>query len=160
MGLYWSLIRDYDRAGFSRFLYQLKLQVKTHKDPGAVVARQLHCGSGHPFAPMMRFLARHLRVEVNQHGDIIRNTRHLIDSVSKVRVDSSCILVKLDIKDFFMSGRHVDLVGAVSACFSDSYGRMLADVTKFLLAHQYINDGGSCTKLWLDQAWVAFTQEN
>ena len=148
IGLNFALIRDLQRAGFKRFLYRLKLQVKTHKAPGKIVARQLHCGSNHPFAPMMRFLGRYLRAEVNKHGHIIRNTRHLIESLSKIRIGSMCTLVKLDIKDFFMSGRHDDLVRAVEKCFTDDFGRTLAAVTRFLLANQYIDNEAEGSELF------------
>lgn len=70
----------------------------------------------------------------------IRNTKHLVHSLRNLKVGANCYLVKLDIKGFFVSGRHDDLRNTIANLFTGAYGRMLADVTAFLLAHQFVEE--------------------
>jgi len=54
----------------------------------------------------MRYIARVLRIVLSKTSHIIRDTAHLLEMLKAVPVGPNDRLVKIDVKDFFMSGRH------------------------------------------------------
>lgn len=83
--------------------------IKTHKPIGEVVPRLLHTSPAHAWAPGMRYIARILRLALRNQSHILRDTKHLLASLSCIQVEPADRLIKIDVKDFFMSGRHAAL---------------------------------------------------
>ena len=85
------------------------MRVKTHKDSGEVVRRIVHANSRSPFKPGARLVAKWLRPGIRIMSHLIRDSDHLVELLKVSRIPLGHRLVKIDIKDFVMSGSPSDL---------------------------------------------------
>ena len=66
----------------------------------------------------------------------------MVRALKNTRATSDTILVKLDIKDFYVVGEHNTLATHVANLFTDpSLRSLVMDVTYFLLSNQYVRMG-------------------
>ena len=110
--------------------------MKAHKDPGAVVPRVVHgCGS-YPFEGLGKWVSRRIRLLLKDMGDqhLVTSTTQFKEEAEKVELSLCIVLAKMDIKDFFLTGKASALLQAV---FGDSIKtlnasrRLLHDVLEF-----------------------------
>jgi len=88
----------------------LDCTIKTHKSAGEVVPRLLHKAPSHSWAPAMRWVAQSLRKAMCKYTHIVRDTRHLLELLANKCFAPEDRLMKVDVKDFFMSGQHEQLL--------------------------------------------------
>ena len=105
------------QLGSTDFTCSILSTVKTHKGPGQVSLRIIHAAPRHFMNPGMRWVATHLKEFIKQQPHILRDSDHLLAQIRQVRVPKTAKLVKFDIKDFFMSGKHQQLADLASSCF-------------------------------------------
>ena len=134
------LLSDY-RTGKQTAKSFLDLTIKTHKPQGEVAPRAIHSSATHPFAPGMRWLSHELRKHL-QHTHLIRDTRDLIRLLSSRPVPHDHVLVKIDIKDFFMSGQLPDLIDICSQYFDPAVREAGISMLRAVLYNQYISIPG------------------
>ena len=115
---------------------------KTHKDPGQVVLRQLHCSKEHPWAPAMRYVRECIGKKLKQHQHILKNSIHLKTLLEATTVSQSSRLLKIDIKDFFMSGTHRHLLRRVSRCAPSGAQQSFDDLVWCILHNQFVRVPG------------------
>ena len=81
---------------------------------------------------------------------ILFETNDLIKMLPNVKADDSDILVKIDVSDFFLSGKHHDVVDAcVLDWKNDKKKPLIIDTLWFLLMQQYVASPGVLKgRLW------------
>ena len=92
------------------FVATLKATIKTHKDPGEVVPRALHTAPSHPFASLMRLISDELDGRMRGECHLLKDTFDLKRKLSGFRLPVGHKLIKIDVKDFFMSGTAKELI--------------------------------------------------
>ena len=115
---------------------------KSHKDPGQVVLRQLHCSTEHPWAPAMRYVRECIGKKLKQQKHIVKNSIHLKALLETITVSRSSRLLKIDIKDFFMSGSHRHLLRRVSRCAPAGAQQSFEDLVWCILHNQFVRVPG------------------
>ena len=98
------------RRGGRSLCSKLQATVKTHKPAGSVGLRAIHSSVEHFMGPGMRWVAKILGDTLRCLPHVLRDTDHLLQSLSSVVVPADAILLKFDIKEFFMSGKHKQLI--------------------------------------------------
>jgi hypothetical protein len=136
--LYRALAHDVRHSGIKGIFSGFNLLVKTHKDDGDVVCRQIHTCHQSPLRPGMRWISETLRPGLLQLPFLVKNTRDLLDQVELARIDISDKFVKLDIKDYFMSGVHSDIVKASSELVGLETRPAFSMMLQCILRNQYI----------------------
>ena len=98
--LFRSLMSDVTHASEGDLVGHVKLKVKTHKESGAVVCRQLHASTRHPMKPGMRWIAKILRQKLDSLPHLAKNTDAVINTLKSTYVYPDDRLLKIDVKDF------------------------------------------------------------
>ena len=119
------------------FLAKLGLQVKTHKAPGDVGVRNLHCCSDFPLEGLARWLTETFVAAVpSQH--LLRDSIQARDHIHGMQVTVDAKLATLDIKDFFMSGDAHQLLADCTDAFVGAIRTLVSEVLCLLLDSQYV----------------------
>ena len=117
----------------------LEVTCKSHKHPGEVVCRNIHGGGRWPLAGVGAWLTRHLRKITRSLPHILTSSADLVKKLHCLQLPPCCKLVKIDIKDFFLTGTPAELARAVSSLFDNVRERELVrDAILLLTEHQYI----------------------
>ena len=147
-----STISDTRNTWFSRF----SGTVKTHKT--VVVMRPLHTSSNHCLGGLTAWIDKDLSSVLKTIAHLCGSSRHVIDGLNKLdSLPSSAVLIKMDLKDFFLDGDHVCIIEACKQLIDEAFalGHCLpclkADsqfdnttfirVLEFVLHHQYVDAG-------------------
>ena len=69
-----------------------------------------HCSSQSPLKPRMRYLSLCLRQALRSLDHLLRNSSHLVEQLQRVQISGNDMFWKIDIKDYFLSRNHADLV--------------------------------------------------
>jgi hypothetical protein len=92
----------------------LSMQVKTHKPDGAVKCRLLHNGSVCFSKPLGYWLAALISPIVRRLPTLAFSSRHVIQMLRATKVGEDDLLLRIDLKDFYLTGAHASMVEAVS----------------------------------------------
>ena len=133
------------RNGSRRFHSQILCTVKTHKPPGSVGLRIIHSSVRNMFVPAMRYISSLLRPHLDPLTHLVRDSDDLISQMSKVVVPPSAMMVKFDIKDFYMSGEHSTILSSVAKFFPEGMRTCLEELTALILHNQYVATAGDKT---------------
>ena len=107
----------------------LKLLCKTHKPAGEVSFRNVHAAGGYASAGLSRWLMGRLDPSLKLWPHILFQTSDLFPMLKNVVATDQDILIKLDVRDFFLSGSHEDVVSACTSHIGHSSDKHLtADV--------------------------------
>jgi hypothetical protein len=123
--------------------------IKTHKEPGNMTARIIHNCTASPLSGIGKWVNNILFAAMKHHKHIVKSSSQLINLVRDVRIDSEVILLKLDIKNFYMDAPHEGLIEhTVSALDSDStfshaQRSTFKGILQFLLTNQYVRHRGA-----------------
>ena len=101
---------------------QLSMAVKTHKVQSEVVDRAIHSNSNSPFRPAYRWISHHIRKSTANVPHLLQNSQDLAKLIGRTFIFSGRMLMKIDVKDYFMSGEQPDLVSS-STSISPEYIR-------------------------------------
>ena len=69
---------------------------------------------------------------------LLRDSRGVVDALGNLEHDRSMRLTKIDVKDFYFQGNHVDLMEAVVHGASAGMKSVLQESVWFLLDNQYV----------------------
>ena len=83
---------------------ELSLTCKTPKDQGEIEPRAIHANSKSPFKPAMRLIAKTIRPYVLAISHLMKDSREFVKIINSKYIPEDHMLVKIDIKHFFMSG--------------------------------------------------------
>jgi len=147
-----ALLADLRRFGTDGIVSKLQLQLKTHKAPGEVAARNLHASVHHPFGPLGKLLSRFLREQLHTKYHLVKNSQDLVRKLRNYSFPQNSVLVTADVADFFMTGDHAYLAAQATKFFSGEEKAILSDVIHFLTYHQYIGspviDANGYRRFW------------
>lgn len=123
----------------STLLCRWNCTVKSHKPYGAVVARSLHSSVNHLHNSLSEVLNRILNPILQNYRHVCVNTDAVQDILLCSPVPHSAVLLKFDVKEFFLSGEHLDIATAVASLVE---GRQLSswvmDAIMFVLSTQFV----------------------
>ena len=143
-----NLFRSCVRLGASSTA-TLDLTVKSHKGPGYVTFRNIHSLASYSLEGLSQWAARELRVWLHTRSHLLKDTRQFVKLMNTKCAKPDETLYRLDAKEFFMSGRHPELVDAGIASLPEGQRRdCLRRVLEFLLDNQYVKSRALPGRLW------------
>ena len=110
---------------------KLHYTCKSHKPNGAVVLRPIHSYVKTPLAPGHRWLASQLDPILSQTPHLLKDSNDLMTRLKHLKVPAGCRAIKLDVKDFYLSGSHELIINKCSSLLpAESRGnfRLMASV--------------------------------
>ena len=127
--------------GVSNVCASLQHTVKTHKPAGSVVLRPIHAFGSNPMCPGMRWLKGNLRPVLERLPHLLKNSQDLMDKLRSFRLPRDVRFLKLDVKDFFLTGSHGFLIETCAGLLPPSERasfRLMADA---VIRNQFITSG-------------------
>ena len=135
-----SLLSD-AHNGVDRMVASLSVTCKTHKPNGKVELRPIHSSCSHPCQPGMRWMNHLLKAKLDELPHLLQNAESLMAQLRSVSFPLGIRCLKLDIKDFYLTGSHNVLIERSASLLDaedrDDY-RLLAEA---VLSNQYIVSG-------------------
>ena len=102
----------------ARAICQIRLLCKTTKSLGEVTFRYVYSGVSHMWTGLSAWLAHHLRVKIEMKlPHLLRDTKEFVDDLRHLHWQDGMRMVKIDIKEFYMSGKPGFLSHACSELF-------------------------------------------
>jgi len=95
-----------------------------------------------------RWLAKALHEHVLKHKHVLQPTEQLLELINTHTIPVNSIFVKLDVKDFFMTGEVHELTTPIREFIGGKLGALAADVAEFLLESQFLE-----SPYWLEQCF-------
>ena len=121
---------------------QIRLLCKTTKGPGEVTFRCVHSGVSNMWTGLSAWLAHHLREKIaKQLPHLLRDTKEFVDDLRSLHWQDHMRMVKIDIKEFYMSGEPGFLSRACSEIFcdeTDDFQQLVAKAVDWLCRHQFV----------------------
>ena len=143
-----NLFRSFVRRGAAT-IAKLDLTVKSHKGAGFVTFRNIHSLSCYSLEGLSQWAARELRSWLHTRCHLLKDTRQFVKLISTKCAKPDETLYRLDAEEFFMSGRHPELIEAGIANLPEGRRRdCLRKVLEFLLDNQYVKSGALPERLW------------
>ena len=126
---------------FSGSLFSsLKVTCKTHKDPGDFEMRPIHSSPSSPHSSAMKFIMWCLKPALKRIRHLLRNSKHVRDQLANLRIPEGAKFIKVDIKDYYLSGEHAEFSRAATQCVDPEWQIRFQAVLTHLLDNQYIKD--------------------
>ena len=134
-----ALLRSLYNEGAS-LVADLNLTCKTHKPSGQVGHRNIHANPCYSFKGLGLWLARELRAHTHECQHLLRDTQDFCQKISRVQAKPEHRLLRLDIKDFFMSGSAGNIIGSLKDTLPNDTPRSntILEVLDLLLEAQFI----------------------
>ena len=137
------------RGTDSTHLYRtFSLTVKSHKRPGKVTGRNLHCGGHQPFSGLSRWVSWHLRSQLSSKRHILRDSQDLIRKLAGHVFSGDIKLYKIDIKESFLCGSPELLAQWSTLSFHEKLRPVAFKVVLFLLRNQFVRVRGLTEAAW------------
>ena len=134
-----AMMSDFRFKCPSGTISKLQNTIKTHKEAGDVKLRATHATQGSPLTPAMRFISWCIKPVLDGLPHIARDSAHLVDILSKISLPTNCRFYKIDIRDFFMSGLHYDLVDLRQKRIPEEHRSTFKKIAAFILDSQYVS---------------------
>eukprot|EP00959_Pyramimonas_sp_CCMP1952_P058791 1227705-Pyramimonas_sp.AAC.1 len=99
-------------------------------------------------APAMRFLAGELRGHLDQLPHLVKDSSVFVSRLSREIFSQAVTIMKIDIKEYYMSGTHSVLREQSSKFFHGGQQRRFTRVLNFILGHQCVELPGIPEHLW------------
>ncbi len=130
----------------SSYISTLQVTCKTHKPAGKVTFRNIHSSSGWRFLGLSLWASGELRsiLKSRSTSHILKDSQDFVERLRNVEFRSDQFMVKVDVKDFFMSGTPSELTTPIvdslptATLKQRTYKLLLLNVLDFLLENQYI----------------------
>ena len=100
--------------------------------------RAVHASTKHRMAPAMRYLMSLLRPWLDSSPFLLRDSNHFINRIQKIKISDEAILVKADIKEFFMSGLHTEIIQHSSKVVEQDRRHIYIELLSCLLRNQFV----------------------
>eukprot|EP00438_Fugacium_kawagutii_P000047 Skav211389 [mRNA] locus=scaffold8085:1910:3208:+ [translate_table: standard] len=135
-------------GGERHLVRKLNVTVKSHKPAGQVAFRNIHGGMCYPFSGLGAWLAHNLQQSLRKIPHILRNSGDLVTQLEQFRSGNAFTFVKVDIKDYFMSGTREELQQFASELLGAGIRNVGKQVIDFLLTHQYVQSDFCPQQMW------------
>ena len=132
-----ALLSECSNIAVSHVFSQLNVTVKTHKKAGAVVFRPIHAAHNSPFRPAMRWLSHCLKPTLKKDF-LLKDTRQLVTLLNNHKFPKDVVFIKFDIKDFFLSGVHEEIVELSNKNVAESTRKDYISMCRWILGAQYV----------------------
>ena len=124
---------------WDRMISTVLLTIKSHKPAGCIEPRVLHAGNGHPFAHVSKMLEQVMRRFTSTLSHLHSSTDSVLAALAGKRFSQNVRFIKLDIKNFYMSGSHSFLAAnAYKHVENAAQRKSLSDLHLFILSQQYV----------------------
>jgi hypothetical protein len=143
-----SGFRNSSTKDLSNMFAKLKCTIKTHKDPGAVVPRPIHSCVATPLAPAMRWISWALRPYLQSRRHLLRDSFEAVRRIGATKRPPNVRFYRFDLKDFFLSGEHKEIVRLCTQVVADEYKDTFAKLCSFILSSQYVRMSGVTDVIW------------
>ena len=91
------------------------MKIKTHKNDGDVGLRPIHDSTGHPSSALQQVIQEILRPHVTQLPCKVHSTDEVQQVIENVgQLPEKYCMYKMDIKDFYLMGKHEDIESVAS----------------------------------------------
>ena len=117
---------------------KLSYTCKTHKPDGEVVLRPIHAYTSSPMAPGMRWLASSLDSKLRKLPHLLKDADDLQRRLKHFKIPHGCRFLKLDVKDFYLTGNHGEIVSKSASIFDASERANYQVMADAILHNQYI----------------------
>ena len=115
---------------------------KKTKSPGEVTFRCVHSGVSNIWTGLSAWLAHHLRVKIEMKLlHLLRDTKEFVGDLRHLHWQDGMCMVKIDIKEFYMSGKPGFLSHACSELFCDEtedFKQLVARAVDWLCRNQFV----------------------
>jgi hypothetical protein len=108
-------------------LCKLSCTIKTHKPPGSITARLIHSSVNLSLGALGEVVNRLIDPIIRQHDHICWSSEDVQRHLLNATVSSSSILMKFDVKEFYMSGEHEQHAHSVSSQFEKPLTKWVDD---------------------------------
>ena len=127
----------------------LKLLLKSHKGEGDVKCRAVHAAPVYSLEGLSRWMMQKIRGKLKNLPHLIHASKQVVQRIEALEAVRSCILVKVDIKDFYAVGAHHVIAGHVAALFAgdEQLRSTIFDAIFYLLDHQYVKESDNFYKI-------------
>ena len=137
-GLKFALLSDIDTEAQQRVFQQLQVNVKTHKPVGKVTFRAIHSSACSALKPGMRYISWCLQPALARIPWLLRDSFDFVERLRRRTFPSNTIMIRLDIREFFMTGRHDDILSSCSGVVTESHQKSFGEMCRFVLGSQYV----------------------
>ena len=123
----------------SKIRQTLLFNIKTHKGRGNIKFRLIHAATGHPGRAISNVIKLTLQKWEKNFPHIFHNTDEVLKMINDKKFENDTVMITMDIKDFYMVGKHEFLV---ENCFEHELDlakkNAFKEALRTLLAHQYV----------------------
>ena len=126
-------------------VYQARATIKTHKCP--VSARVIHSSCGHVSRAVAAWAEQIMSSQCKKIPWLVKSTKELLDALSCVQCNDGAVLLKLDLKEFYLSGDHDLLINTAADQFAEPTAVLLSSALGAVLHHQTVHFDGSHWKV-------------
>ncbi len=112
--------------------------IKTHKGEGAVTARSIHSSTGHVFNALGEIANRLLSPILRELPHLCWCSEDVVRLIRSAKVGPRSILLKYDIKEYYLSGAHDELARRSSGLLSGPISGWLRGCLDWLLGFQFV----------------------
>lgn len=133
----------------AKIVADLKTTVKSHKDPGHVVHRNLHTCPVAAFGGLSAYVDKAINKELKSMSHLLQSTEHFVDKLRALPLlPENAVMIRLDIKEFFPSGAPETLATLTAQLFSGRRKVVMKSVVKWLLVNQFVSSKLLPGRLW------------
>lgn len=136
-------LRDVLRGTSGTMLCRAQFTVKSHKNPGSVVLRILHSSLGHKYIPLAKWIVHMVKPQLKALSHIYSDSTSMLRAMREVRITDRTLLVKADVRDFYLSGNPEFLAKSFSSFAAAADRDNVFRATLHILSHQYLHLGDS-----------------
>ena len=136
-------------GGIKGMISRLNMTIKSHKDPGEVTFGAIHSSTESPMKGAMGWISSLLQSSLRGQRHILRDSAELLDQLRELHVAVDDTFLKIDIKDYYMSGKYAELQHYSSLAVEAGPRReAYKHLVSAILANQIISVDGILGKLW------------
>ena len=123
--------------------------VKNHKPYGAMALRNIHSAAGSRLAGLSTWVAKEVQRSLAGFGHLLKGAEQLVDDLRLLRVSPNARMIRMDVKDFYMSGSKFLLSTSAGEIVGDgSRSTLVGEATRFLLDHDFAASPLHRSRLW------------
>ena len=126
-------------CGDRRFYSNLITNIKSHKPDGEVGVRNIHASSMNIREGLSRWVSRELQGPLTGHTWFLTSSSQLVADIRTVVAEDCDYFVKLDVRDFYMTGTPSELKDSIKILFPPGPRcRLLCEAVEYLLSSEYV----------------------
>ena len=132
----------------SKLKSQILSTIKTHKPPGEVAVRVLHSSVGNPFRAFNFVVGQVIRWRLNRLAHLCTSTDQALNIIKNTVIRTTDRFVRMDIKDFYMMGKHGLLANLASKAWPAKMRAEIESQIEFCLSNQFVESPHLPGRAW------------